>query len=598
MLIVFLSCDLNDNERIPLSDNAIGIEHFGDEYNFNEGIKTNSLSYMPLSSSSGLQIHSSFQSTMSIDTNNYVIYVIRIMNNGDGSDLNFQWNSYDGFFTKQIITQTDTYTECWILWIAPNCSSSTRTITVKVNDDSGNSAAKKFLPVTVTGGNSCQVHEPGFDPPPGDYSNKKTISFKTDTPDAKVKYTIDGSDPRTSSTAIVGTNVFIDKTTTIKAYAYGQGWNDSEVVAAHYTITEYDGYSHRRAIVINHKKVGLNDYGILAKRGFPVLIALTRNWLKNIAVDSVNGRIIHEKGDDIEFRKANGSTKLYHEIEKYDSTTGTLVAWVSIGNLSKEEDTRIYMYYGKPDNTGQTDDPDKVWDKNFKGIWHLAEGRSGTGHCNVYKDSTGYDNHGKDYISSSGKLGKIGLGQKFDGNDDYIRIKSSPSLKITNAITISAWIKRLRINDYQSIFSKPTASGSDKHGNFEFYISCENNGLAFDSINTQPHFLVTSCDAAKIDDTDKWHHIAISRTDTGLVKFYVDGKMVSSSTMNGMFPIDANIIKIGASSLSNSYFYGYIDEVRLSNIARSAHWIRTGYNNQNNTSIGAENFIKYLGPEE
>jgi biopolymer transport protein ExbB len=51
-------------------------------------------------------------------------------------------------------------------------------------------------------------------------------------------------------------------------------------------------------------------------------------------------------GGDIMFTAGDGVTKLDHEIEKYDPTTGELVAWVEVRSLSGSTNTDIYIYYG------------------------------------------------------------------------------------------------------------------------------------------------------------------------------------------------------------------------------------------------------------
>jgi hypothetical protein len=54
-----------------------------------------------------------------------------------------------------------------------------------------------------------------------------TVKMSSDTKNAEIKYTIDGTDPKTSSTAVKGTEVDIDFFTTIKAYAYKEGKRNS-----------------------------------------------------------------------------------------------------------------------------------------------------------------------------------------------------------------------------------------------------------------------------------------------------------------------------------------------------------------------------------
>ena len=77
-------------------------------------------------------------------------------------------------------------------------------------------------------------------------------------------------------------------------------------------------WDHCKNITIDHTKVYTN---IL--RNFPVLIKRTDTDLKNEA---------QPDGDDIVFTDASGN-KLNHEIEKYNITTGELVAWVNVTSL-------------------------------------------------------------------------------------------------------------------------------------------------------------------------------------------------------------------------------------------------------------------------
>jgi len=155
-------------------------------------------------------------------------------------------------------------------------------------------------------------------------------------------------------------------------------------------------YSYQRSITINKDKVGTDNSGTLPATGFPVLISLSGDWLKTTTVDSTNGRIENDNGYDIIFKQ--GSSALYHEIEDYNGTAGTLVAWVRIDSLSKEADSTITMYYGNECVASPTEDPENVWDDNFKGVWHLNQEADGIVTDDLYIDSTSNSNDGDDRI--------------------------------------------------------------------------------------------------------------------------------------------------------------------------------------------------------
>src|SRR6185436_4486853 len=111
----------------------------------------------------------------------------------------------------------------------------------------------------------------------------------------------------------------------------------------------------------------------------PVLISVTDANLQAGAQAS---------GNDILFTDGDGVTKLAHEIEKYSSVNGNLIAWVQVPSVSPTSDTVLYLYYG---NGSAADQQNRtaVWDSSYKGVWHLPNGSTLTA-----GDSTGNGNHG------------------------------------------------------------------------------------------------------------------------------------------------------------------------------------------------------------
>lgn len=75
----------------------------------------------------------------------------------------------------------------------------------------------------------------------GDFYRPANITINSSSPDTKVKYTKDGTDPKTSSTAITldtfPANITVDGNSSgvIKAYSFGLDYNDSVVVTKTYT---------------------------------------------------------------------------------------------------------------------------------------------------------------------------------------------------------------------------------------------------------------------------------------------------------------------------------------------------------------------------
>jgi len=125
-------------------------------------------------------------------------------------------------------------------------------------------------------------------------------------------------------------------------------------------------WQFRKSITINHTKVAAN------LTDFPVLINLT---------DADLAAKAEEDGSDLAFTDYNGK-KLDHEIEFYNGTSGKLIAWVQIPELSSTADTTIYMYYGNPGALNQ-ENAQQVWDSNYMMVQHFNE-RYENGECRFW----------------------------------------------------------------------------------------------------------------------------------------------------------------------------------------------------------------------
>ena len=79
--------------------------------------------------------------------------------------------------------------------------------------------------------------------------------------------------------------------------------------------------------------------------------------------------------------------------------------------------------------------PEDTLTRGLVGYWAFDEG-SGT----IAYDSSGFANNGTTTNGPSWTNGKVGGGMEFDGTNDYVDVRDSDSLDITNEITIEFWI--------------------------------------------------------------------------------------------------------------------------------------------------------------
>ena len=98
---------------------------------------------------------------------------------------------------------------------------------------------------------------------------------------------------------------------------------------------------------------------------FPALISFT---------DSDLTQTTESDGTDIVFTASDGTTELAYEIERFDQSTGEVIAWVKIPTVSASDNTDIYLYY----KGTATSSSSSVWDSSYKLVWHLNQTSTGT----------------------------------------------------------------------------------------------------------------------------------------------------------------------------------------------------------------------------
>ncbi|MCI0401405.1 MAG: DUF2341 domain-containing protein [Gammaproteobacteria bacterium] len=347
-----------------------------------------------------------------------------------------------------------------------------------------------------------------------------------------------------------------DKTIQINAAggvcaAPGQAWYDS-------------AWAYRKGISIDKNKV------TATLSSFPVLINLGSD--ADLAADA------QVDFDDILFTASDGTTKLSHEIEKYNEATGELVVWVKVPSLSSTVDTVLYLYYGNATVASQQD-PANVWDANYQAVWHLKEDPSGS--APQMKDSTSPPQHGTSQgtmTASDQVAGKIGGSLDLDGTDD--RVSVGMIVGNSTAFTASAWF-RTSATAIAKIWAEGNSTTTTPVTNVQV-----NEPAAGDvrfSVRDDASADGTVTFSGGSYNNGSWHHVVGVQRAKNDRELFIDGVSKGTSTVS-LGTVTLNTGNIGANertTLSN-YLSGLVDEVRVSNIARSAAWVATEFKNQNN----------------
>jgi len=297
-------------------------------------------------------------------------------------------------------------------------------------------------------------------------------------------------------------------------------------------------------------------------------------------------------GDDLLFTLSDGETKLSHEIEKFDSSTGELAAWVKIPTLSHATNTVIHLYYGNAAAANQENIND-VWSNNYLGVWHLDESPANgvAGHLNSTSNTLHASPYGFDGSadSTTDEAGRISGGDKFDGTDDLVEILNAVDgtvldLKTSN-FTTSIWVKM--VNPQGVLFLLGNAGFGQVPG---FRVIHIGGGIL--------RFRIADPANADIVDSDDisdgaWHHFFFVK-DSNSIDIYKNGTFLNSTTPLTVTDIDAvSPFHLGGRQ-GSWYINSSMDEFRVSNIDRDAHWIKASYNNQNDYFASSpQNYVSF-----
>lgn len=349
--------------------------------------------------------------------------------------------------------------------------------------------------------------------------------------------------------------------TTGKSFTHEFNSNDS--IQVRVEATEIDWYNedwdYRKEIIIDYTQVAGN------LTNFPVYIYLT--GLTNVS---------HASGYDIIFTDADKNL-LSHEIESFNS--GTLHAWVKVPSLSSSEDTSLFIYYGNPSITTSQENITDVWSNGFVGVWHMNNNPAGT--APQLLDSTSNNNDGTSNGSmTSGDLvtGKLDQAINFDGSNDWFNVPNDTSLQMTNQLTLSAWVR----SGAGGQTVDTMVVGKEVTGTYYYHLGIQSNDVANFRVDTvgDDSYL----DGATTLAASTWYFI-YGIYNNNDVRVYYNTTEDGTDTLTGDANIESNTQPVYIGKRYNDrYFNGDIDEVRISNVARTTSWMTTEYNNQNSPS--------------
>lgn len=315
-----------------------------------------------------------------------------------------------------------------------------------------------------------------------------------------------------------------------------------------------------------------------------------------------------ENGQDIRFFDSTETIELPFEIESWNPN-GDSIFWVKIPTIPANSNSGTFWLYLSNPDAEIVDLKTQAWDSDFRTVLHF----------NTLADSTisnidaticsGLDDSSGPESGPTTSSGHIGNSQEFNGNNQCLTIPSTVLPNAGTQGTIEVWVQPFSSNAnnnlsryvfshtslnylttnnriYMSIYNCTSTCGT---GNLNYY-----NGLGDRFAQVPPN----GGDSGFDFTLNQWSHLILT-WNNGNFRSYFNGNeyMNTYSTAgfiaNGIEPI----FRIGSFITNpdpNQYWHGKIDEMRFSNIGRSADWLRAQYLSTSDSFLQYESEIDNL----
>ena len=210
--------------------------------------------------------------------------------------------------------------------------------------------------------------------------------------------------------------------------------------------------------------------------------------------------------------------------------------------------------------------------------------------CGNANDESGNGNHASSYggaALTTDRFGNKNGAYLFDGINDYLQGKFNNFPLGKEARSVAAWVKfNTKANLYENFLTSwglGTASQSSAGQGFGVYVSMK---LSF--LELWPSFTPTPQNNLRHNytfDSGKFYHIAFTMDSNSNFKFFINSKLVHTSSVIGLNTVSNNgIFRFGRSSHTNTdgwagYMKGVIDEIGVWNREINNSEITSLFNN-------------------
>lgn len=314
---------------------------------------------------------------------------------------------------------------------------------------------------------------------------------------------------------------------------------------------DYPGWKHSGSVFVLTTPEGADLPASAVVDDFPLLVRLHQDFF-----DFGQARV---NGDDLRFSTAGG-TPLAYQIDEWDAKRGTASVWVRVPKITGNARQEIKLHWGKADAKSESDGTAVFGKANgYLSVWHMNE---------PAKDEVGTV-ESKD-TGTRAVSGIVGAARHFPGQKGIScgeKVEGYPVGAASH--TTEAWFR-----------------AAEPNGNVLAWGNEHGQGKVVMHYRSPPHVKM-ECYFSGADVTGKrtiplgeWAHVVHTYV-KGESRLYVNGALDRvSKTASAPLAIKSPARLFIGGWYDNYNFVGDIDEVRVSNVVRSADWVRMQYENQ------------------
>lgn len=457
-----------------------------------------------------------------------------------------------------------------------------------VSTESGTATIYALPSATITGGTTAAV------------STATTFSSAAETGVTYVWTTGGGTAPSTTSSTIdITWATSGTKTVTLTATNATTGCVSTSSFTVLVLSGSINSYAFTQSISLNSQNAGT----LAPVTNIPILVYIKEDALKvgTNCNNNVQFPSSGANGYDFAFTTSTGTTELPYEVDRFNSSTGELLAWVQIPVLNNTTTTGLKFYFGSLTPAHPAAFTELTWSSDYKAVYHFSEGSTSATVLDATSNSRDATQVNTDLgtdeiryaIDPTGTL-LSGGAYKFRGVNTLAGASSiiqntGAAAGITGPFTLSAWVN---VTSSASNLDMKVVTNQNNYG-YGYKMSVK--GTTTTNMMVETEIRSSTYPASKLQSvgtvstatttTPVWHYIQSIYDGTNFLN-YVDGAL--QGTLAGFPAGDAGsniyigLDYRGTTTVPEHDFLGTMDEVRISSVSKSADFIKAEYYNQKN----------------